>query len=104
MPVHWLEIFIYQQFLIILSIQFLISYWLNIFVLNALINRMSSFYWFQTVICSLIVLHYFSLYDTSMNSAMIIMGAYGGYLIIPVGILFGIIMGSSIDRRIVSNI
>ena len=35
---------------------------------------------------------------------MITMGAYGGYLIILVGIFFGIIMGSGAERRIVSNI
>ncbi|KAK1136777.1 hypothetical protein K0M31_001313 [Melipona bicolor] len=52
------------------------------------------------VVCILIGLHYHSFSDSSINSAMITMGAYGGYLIILVGIFFGIIMGTGIERRI----
>ncbi|XP_043522928.1 uncharacterized protein LOC122535448 [Frieseomelitta varia] len=52
------------------------------------------------VVCILIGLHYHSFSDSSINSAMITMGAYGGYLIILVGTFFGIIMGTGVERRI----
>ncbi|KAK9299881.1 hypothetical protein QLX08_007265 [Tetragonisca angustula] len=52
------------------------------------------------VVCILIGLHYHSFSDRGIISSMITMGAYGGYLIILVGIFFGIIMGSGAERRI----
>lgn len=51
------------------------------------------------VVCVLIGLHYHSFGYAGKNSAMITMGAFGGYLIILAGIFFGILLGSALERR-----
>ncbi|KOC62346.1 hypothetical protein WH47_05329, partial [Habropoda laboriosa] len=52
------------------------------------------------VVCVLIGLHYHSFSDGGRHSAMITMGAFGGYLIILAGIFLGILLGSALDRRL----
>ncbi|CAK9799641.1 hypothetical protein ANTQUA_LOCUS2177 [Anthophora quadrimaculata] len=51
------------------------------------------------LVCVLIGLHYHSFNFGSRNSAMITMGAFGGYLVILAGIFFGILLGSALERR-----
>ncbi|XP_017763934.1 PREDICTED: uncharacterized protein LOC108553515 [Eufriesea mexicana] len=52
------------------------------------------------LVCVLIGMHYHSFTDAGINSAMITMGTFGGYLIILAGIVIGIILGTAIDRRL----
>ncbi|XP_016911976.1 uncharacterized protein LOC107997713 [Apis cerana] len=52
------------------------------------------------IVCVLIGLHYHSFSDSSLTSAFVTMGTFGGYLIILVGICLGIILGATIDHRL----
>ncbi|XP_003485058.1 uncharacterized protein LOC100740689 [Bombus impatiens] len=65
------------------------------------INKMTIIKLLQLItVCILIALHYHSFSDGSQNSAMITMGAFGGYLIILAGVFFGILAGYGMDRRL----
>ncbi|XP_017890590.1 uncharacterized protein LOC108631277 [Ceratina calcarata] len=52
------------------------------------------------IVCILIGLHYHSASDRGLNTAMLTMGAFGGYLIILAGLLFAILLGAALDRRV----
>lgn len=59
---------------------------------------------FQILVCILVGLHYNSMEKYANHSLLISTGAYGGFLIILIGLFAGAVMGTPVNRRIVSYI
>jgi len=58
--------------------------------------------YFQALAITCMVLHYYSqMWGASFHELMIISAAFGGYIVILVGILTGIFTGQPVNKRIV---